>query len=208
MHEGLILATKRKPPDTLDGALAKVLTGDTPNLGGAESLGTIEAIDPHEGKTRVKVVALRDDPVGRMARRGQLGKLSGDGGARLKAARAYQALYERTEIGGSRAIDPTREAVDGGRFSLPDTDRRLEARERLKRLDEKLGERGVGLVRLILIHKFEIAALAKEPRERDHIGRSFKEHLTTLAQALGLIGRGPGRNMIEDAYSMMARRRR
>jgi hypothetical protein len=76
--------------------------------------------------------------------------------ARLMAARRFQAFYERAEIGGAKAIDITRDVVDGGRAILPDRTRQEAINH------NKIGQFGSNLVRRVLGEKrtlVEVAAM-------------------------------------------------
>lgn len=207
--------SKTKKADAqLHDALDAVRAGKVPQIDTGENLGTISAIDPFEQDAvverrkrepeyrgeKVKVVALRDDPVGRMHRRKHLRRdnESDDIAAdlRLRAARHWQMLYEKSEIGGARGIDMTKDVVDGGRFVLPDTDGRLNAQDDLADLNSVLGLEGAHLVRRVLGEKFEIkqvAAMMGETSDRAirYIGRRLVECLDTLAKHLGYVSMKP-----------------
>src|SRR6185312_4211828 len=83
---------------------------------------------------RAKLVNLRDDPIGQMAKRGQIED------EQLQAARKWQAVYDiAASIGGSRGIDPGAMKVDGGKFSEPINDTQFAAIKELERIDVLLG---------------------------------------------------------------------
>jgi hypothetical protein len=141
----------------LSHALEAAHFNQRPNLAEVDDYDAIAIVDPNEAeelvlvgkgppmrikpvrpKMRMRVVALRDDPIGRLAKRRMLGE-GDDRDDRLRAARIWQAYYERAEIGGARGIDPSRDVVDGGGFVMPDTDQRLRAQEKLHKVREALG---------------------------------------------------------------------
>jgi hypothetical protein len=141
----------------LERALEAARFNQRPQLDDAENYDAIAIVDPHEAeelvlvgkgapmrikrvgpKMRLRVVALRDDPIGRIAKRNLLGR-DEDRAHRLLAARIWQAYYERAEIGGARGIDPSRDIVDGGQFTMPETDQRLRAQRKLRELRQVLG---------------------------------------------------------------------
>ena len=106
-------------------ALKEVSDGRVPDVEACDTLGTIETteivIDKDDAgyfvrrRTARKVVNLRADPVGRMAKRGQISALQ------LKAALFWQALYQIAEVGGASGIDPTRgRSSGGGSARMPD----------------------------------------------------------------------------------------
>jgi hypothetical protein len=195
-------------------ALDAVQAGKAPQIIGSGDFGIVSVVDPFEegvvadrkrndpyfdqpGRTpysgeKLKVVRL--DPIGRMHSRKQLRRDNEDDNAnadlRLKAARRWQALYEAAEIGGARGIDPTKDTVDGGTLTLPDTDRRLMAQEELGNIDAKLGEEGTGIVRRVLGEKHGAAAVAAmlgETSERAiaYVRRRVVECLDTMARHWG-----------------------
>src|SRR5262249_46287597 len=151
-----------------------------------------------------KVRALRTDPIGRMHQRKHLHRANetddANANLRLKAARRWQALYEVAEIGGARAIDTTRDVVDGGVLTIPDTDRRRAALKDLAKFDAELGKEGASLLRRVLGDKYgasEVAAMVGDTSERAvaYIRRRIVECLDTVAPLMGysLTARGPRR---------------
>lgn len=136
----------------------------------------------------IKVLrSVRDDPLAGMLARSQIDE------AQFSAGRLWQQYREESEIGGARAIDPTREAVDGGRFKEPDISRMSRALIELKRADESLGSYGASLIHDILGRRMSIAQVAQArsmPRQReiDYLGRRFRECLESLAKLWGYAG--------------------
>jgi hypothetical protein len=210
-----------------DDALAAARENRNPKVDDSDHLGTIAVDDPNEAlrlvqigagapmKVRVqslprlRVVSLRDDPVGRMAKRGQLGDTA-ETKSRLQAAREWQTIYERAEIGGARGIDPTRDHVDGGRYEMPDTDSSLRAQEILNRLRGELGVIGDRLATWVLGEKFPLSKVAvilgkTAAMDVKVLGHRFRECLDTIAVELGhsLDGaRGPRRE--RDEFDRLA----
>src|ERR1700760_3482336 len=83
-------------------------------LGRKAEVAPIEVDDPYatrEGETIVVLRQLRNDPLARLHNHRQIDK------AQYLAGRRYQRDWEIAERG-ARAIDPTRERVDGG--ALPE----------------------------------------------------------------------------------------
>lgn len=56
-----------------------------------------------------------------------------------KAAAKFRTIWERSQLGGARAIDPAIEAVDGGRGNFSPLDSGLDARQELKVVKNLLG---------------------------------------------------------------------
>lgn len=131
---------------------------------------------------------LRNDPVAAMHVAGQIKD------AELMAARRWQRTYERAEIGGARAIDPTKERVDGGQAYDSLSPQRMAATAELAQVRAELGSEGDGIVRDILGLELTIAAAAQkrgwdgEPR-RKYLGQRFRECLHTLCVFYGYVTR-------------------
>lgn len=221
----------KRSENILEAALEAAAVNHEPYINGAEYLGTLEVADPLEeqeiiragrghfvrkkkdAQLRTRVVSLRDDPVGQMAKRGQLGDTTTETEIRLKAARRWQRLYEMAEIGGARGVDPTRDIVDGGRFEMPDTDTRLSAQAELNKLRQALGKIGDRIVTWVLGHKYHLSKvlglLHRAGRiEQKALGCRFRECLDTIAVELGISGetkgaRGPRRR--RDKFDDAAR---
>ena len=133
------------------------------------------------------VRSLRDDPLAGMKARGQIDE------AQYLAGRDWQMYQEHSEIGGVRAIDFTRDAVDGGRFKEPDITRMSVALAELKAGRALLGEYGASIVEDVLMRRrtiVEIANARMMPRQReiDYLGRRFRECLESLAKHWGYAG--------------------
>ena len=80
---------------------------------------------PAELQTVTLVRALRDDPLGRLHARRQIGL------AQYRAGRAWQAAYEAAAIGHVGSIDPSNEPVDGSpKHNGPNLDRITKAARR------------------------------------------------------------------------------
>lgn len=196
--------------------LRKVQMGDRPSIDKLPDLGTIEIFDPTEEqelrdghrkvttlKTRVKIVNLRDDPVGTMAKRDQITPVQ------LEAARKWQAWHDAAQLGSIRGIDPSNVAVDGGRFSEPDLTVQRFAIKQLVRADLKLGEVGAMLVRRVLGDRMtvaQVAAIIGNTSERGvrSLGWRLRECLDTLVSATGAVMEGPKPSTPRDAHAELA----
>jgi hypothetical protein len=146
----------------------------------------VEVADPYEIGAKLLVMrSLRDDPLARMLARAQIDE------AQFAAGRLWQRHHENSEIGGVSAIDPQREAVDGGRIPEPITDRQIKAIQKLTEADRELGREGAAIVRMILGNRYGIAQVASihgdgTEREIWYIGRRFRASLDILAKLWGL----------------------
>lgn len=147
------------------------------------------AIEPGE-----KIVALRsvrNDPLGRLYSHHQIDD------AQYQAGRAFQSDWERAERG-PRAIDPTREYVDGGQMREPITEGQRKAVLRLNRAERELGADGSALVHDILVHGMSMEQIGdrrglRVQRWKDYFSRRFRECLDRLALLYGLANDKPAR---------------
>lgn len=156
-------------------------------------IATLEVANPayepgHPENIATVVVkrALRDDPLGRLHARSQIGE------AQYRAGRDWQALYEAASVGGSiRSVDTTQEPVDGTkRHPEPITERMQKAMREIIRLDRALGDEGKGIVRDVLAERLSMEAVSSRRGNcsrsaLDYYGKRFRECLTTLARELG-----------------------
>jgi hypothetical protein len=156
------------------------------------SVITVTVADPYNAGDKIDVTrSLRDDPLARMAARGQIDRVE------LEAGRHWQTAYERVEIGGATAIDLTREYVDGGRMQEPFTDQQKRAANDLNRarkaITAQFGTTGERVVRYVLAERMSIRDVAAamgttEASQGDlkFYGRTLREALRTLAVVFGL----------------------
>lgn len=141
-----------------------------------------DPFSPSDRNDRILVTrSIRDDPLGRLHARSQIDEVQ------YLAGRRWQALYEAVEIGGARGVDPTREAVDGGRGAVDGlTDARRKAAKQLATSDAMLGKEGKQLVRMVLgDRKFprDVAVIWGDVSEKsvNYVTRRLRECLDTLA---------------------------
>lgn len=141
--------------------------------------------DPLERGAKLRVIrSLRDDTLAYMHSHGQIDD------AQLHAGREWQEYHENCEIGGARAIDPTKEAVDGGRFKEPDNSRYSAAFKALYEARKDLGVDGYQLIQDVLGSRTTLteAAIARghcSLADRKYVGRRFRECLESLAVLWG-----------------------
>lgn len=132
--------------------------------------------------------SLRDDPVAAMHDRGRIDQ------AQYAAARHWQECYERVEIGGARAIDTTKEAVDGGMIPEPFTESQRRAARDLARAGRALGQEGESIIRDILGAKNTLLLAAtrrglSSETELAYFGKRFLESLEVLVLEFGYANR-------------------
>lgn len=136
---------------------------------------------PIEIGAKLRVIrSVRDDPLAGMLSRAQIDQ------AQYEAGRRWQRHHENSEIGGISAIDPAKEAVDGGKMAEPITDRQITAFRQLIAARNELGQDGNDLITEILGSCVSItdAAISRGLNSKDgkaYVGRRFRECLECLA---------------------------
>ena len=149
-------------------------------------VAAVEVDDPLAMEPGEKIVALRsirNDPLGRFHSHRQIDEAQYQGG------RAFQGDWEKAERG-PRAVDPTKEYVDGGRVPEPITEGQRKAVLRLNRIERELGADGSTLVHEILILGMTIEQVGQRrglltQRWKDYFARRLGECLDRLAMIYG-----------------------
>lgn len=131
-------------------------------------------------------VSLRDDPLGLMYARRQIGP------ALYRAGREYQATREAMGIGAGRSASDLKEHVDGGQIASDGiTDRQISAGKKLEALRRRLGDDGYRLLEAVLIDKRTIREIADASpmmsgkAATTFYGHLFRRHLAVAAKAWG-----------------------
>lgn len=146
----------------------------------------IQVKDPFGDQAEV-TRQLRDDPLGRLHSRKQIDD------AQYHAGRAYQRDWETAERG-PRAIDPTKEAVDGGMLAEPITESQQTAARRLNRALKDLGTDGASITHDVLVGGMTMEQVANRRGWRgrtweEYFGKRFRECLDSLAVVYGFAQR-------------------
>jgi len=140
--------------------------------------------DPYsDNGERLEVTrSIRDDPLAAMHSRKEIDD------AQFHAGRRYEKYAEHAEIGNIRAIDPSKESVDGGRFCEPITDEQIAAVRHLSAAAGVLGKRGEWLIREILVRRVTFRQIdpGMTDREMSKLRSRFFECLEDLAGHWGL----------------------
>lgn len=89
-------------------------------------------------------LALRDDPLGSLRAHGAID------GVEYLAGRYWQELQERASVSRMKAIDPSRDMVDGGRAFNFGSDGQRMAMNKLAKANMRLGEAAASLVQHVL----------------------------------------------------------
>lgn len=145
----------------------------------------VEVDDPFEAGGRITVLrSVRDDPLARLRHRNHIDE------AQYSAGRAWQADYEAAEVGGVKAMDTTKEPVDGRRLPEMLTERQQKAMRRIARDDAALGQEGAILVRRVLVQAMTFEMIGAERGDIGqfmikYLGKRFREALETLARVRG-----------------------
>ena len=146
----------------------------------------VEVDDPLALEPGDKIVVLRsirNDPLGRLQSHRQIDEPQYLGG------RAFQNDWEKAERG-PRAVDTTREYVDGGERREPITEGQRNAVRRLNRIERELGADGAVLVHEVLVLGLNMEQVGQRrglssQRWNDYFARRFKECLDRLALIYG-----------------------
>lgn len=149
-------------------------------------VAAVEVDDPlalEPGEKIVTLRSIRNDPLGRLHSHRQLDE------AQYQAGRAFQDDWEKAERG-PRAVDPTREYVDGGSAREPITERQRKAVLRLNRIERELGADGSVLVHEVLILGLTMEQIGlrrglRGQRWIDYFGKRFRECLDRSALIYG-----------------------
>lgn len=150
--------------------------------------------DPMEVGAKINAVrALRNDPLAGLHSRRFIDE------AQYQAGRAFQHDFETAERG-PRAIDPSKEAVDGGRMPEPITEGQRKAAKSLAKIYRVIGQSGSALAHDVLIHGRTVEQIGKSramtsETELKYLGRRFRECLDEMAVIYGLAMKRCGRTM-------------
>jgi len=158
-------------------------------------VASVEIDDPLALELGEKIVAIRsirNDPLARLHSHRQID------GAQYRGGRAFQDDWEKAERG-PRAVDPTREYVDGGQAREPITERQRRAVLRLNRVEHELGADGVVLVHEVLVLGLTMEQIGQRrglrgQRWMDYFSKRLRECLDRLAQTYGFATRNPKPN--------------
>lgn len=153
----------------------------------------VEVDDPYALEPGEKVLALRslrDDPIERLFVRRQIDQAQRDAGA------AYRRDLELAEFGGAKAIDPTKEAVDGGGLiPEPFSESRSEATQRLVKAGQRMGLLQESIVRAVISGNLFPGQVAvrrgfSSRREQESYAWLFRKALDVLAEFYRMASKG------------------
>lgn len=149
--------------------------------------------DPYERGAKITVLrSLRDDPLAALHACNQIDQ------CQYIAGRHWQRAFELAQGTGLRAIDTTREAVDGGQIAQATvTDKQIKAFGDLAKASKALGMEGESIAMDVLGRGLTLSATAAKralttEADRKYIGRRFREALDTLAGVFGYANKTVG----------------
>lgn len=155
----------------------------------AGDYASIEVVDPFDPESKITVFRqTRGDPLGRLHAHHQIDD------AQYLAGRRYQRDLELAGRG-AKAIDPTKEAVDGGCAIDPLPNSQVEATARLVAVHAVLGRQMQGALDGVLMAGLHVEHMAIQmfgrPGDRwaNYYGRMFRDALDMLAVEYGLATR-------------------
>lgn len=145
----------------------------------------VEVDDPYE--VGGKIIAFKNekaDPLERLRQQQDIDE------AQYQAGKAYEMDLERAEIGNVKAIDPSKEAVDGGRMAEAVTEAQRKALMRLREAGRIMGLFAESVVRGVLQSNVSPSQLAiargfVTRREQLQYGWVFRRALEELTQVYG-----------------------
>lgn len=137
--------------------------------------------DPYgrDGEKIAVFRSTRDDILAEMKSRGEIDQ------AQYDAGRKYERYAEQAEIGNVQAIDPGKEAVDGGRGYEGITDSQIDAVRHLAEAARVLGAKGELIVRTVLIDRKRFSHLGMPERATTSVRIRFFTYLEILAEFWG-----------------------
>jgi len=182
-HRGFTVArTKRKAPYDPNKPHDRRATES--NRGIENHLTPKEVDDPYEIGGKIIVMrSTRDDPLADLHARHMIDE------AQYHSGRAFQHDFETAERG-PRAIDFTREAVDGGLMPEPITEAQRASARQLAIVYRALGQDGSAIVHGVLVHNRTRKQVAESrglvgKRWEEYYGMRFRECLDCLALVYG-----------------------
>jgi len=156
---------------------------------GMRELAAREVPDPYDGTKLTVIVNNRESSLAHLLARGLIDhcqKLAGD---------RFRQIYERSIVGGARAIDYEWPKVDGGRFHDPIDDSLREASKHLRVVRTIVGEvdyvilveiAGQGrTVKEVARSWQDIGSPALTKKVELYVGHRFRDALTLLARRWG-----------------------
>lgn len=167
-------------------ALIKGLTADLP-INSKVSIAIVDDPLSNNGGKIPVVRSVRNDPLADMLARGIIDQ------ALYLAGRKWQDLYDRSIVGSVGAIDPTKEAVDGGIMRDPISDSQMRASDEFVKANLMLGKGGRDLMMDLLGKHMTVGQMGEKygcntARLMNFLSLRVRECLTDLAKMFGFVG--------------------
>lgn len=219
----------RRAEERLDEALAAAQENRRPDVDDASDLDVAFVEDPNEAeqlvnvgkgppmrvraktKLRARVRSVRDDPIGQMYKRRQLGK---DADVLLAAAREWQRYREVSTLGAGCGLNPFRESVDGGGGAEIDLAKITEANKQLATVRVAIGVLpelrilGARLLEWVLAQRLSLNQIAEVhfgvAHQRLNLGKSLQQCLAVTATVFGLSAKKTGARRRRDEFDEQA----
>lgn len=134
-------------------------------------------------------VNLKEGPIAWMRHKGIIDD------AQKKAADRFRQLWEAVGGAGAKAMDTTKEPVDGGGAREPITDRQIDAGLKLKECRAIIGHRAYMIVEKVCGEGYSINDFSHTQRERKTNADYLKDALTDLSVHFGYASK-PGRQRL------------
>lgn len=139
--------------------------------------------DPMERGAKIAVMrSIRDDKLAAMRSRDEIDE------AQFLAGRKYEMIYEWCEVGNVQAINPTKEAVDGGGWGDVLSNRQINATRDLSDIRAHIGADADELMHRILIRRMTFGSLGLSERKTAELRRGFFHILEQMAHYWGYVG--------------------
>ncbi len=189
------MTTKRRTPYDPSKPVHDRRAADRELVRGA-MVSVIDIDDPFESGAKITAIrSTRNDPLAGLHARQQIDEAQYQGG------RAFQKDFETAERG-PRAIDPSKDCVDGGMLPEPITEAQRKAALKLKRVYAKLEQDGSALVHDVLINGLSFRQIAgargfEGRRWEEFFGSSFQICLHKLSYVYGFATEPAGKQRMQ-----------
>ena len=163
---------------------------DAPLTSWSQFLHELDAGVPHAGRERAMV--------NRRTLMGGFCRFHGTE-AQEKAAAKFKAIYERSQVGGARAVDPSKEPVDGGGINPESViESGADARRAYNEMHMKFGRQFLMHIEFVVIGDHGPTAYARwvtrsqkpDGREVGRVSVEFRRMMDLMATHMKLQGRG------------------
>jgi hypothetical protein len=186
----------------LDDKIRRVENNSVTNVVPFRKLAHRVVQDPYTGERQSSLVNNRGDLLGAMRAKRVLKH-----DWQLAVARHIEQAFERSQVGGVKAMDFSREPVDGGQIARDGYhDGHKRAYETLAKARQALGADTYKLIETVLRDRHsltDVASMTGHPYEL--VRERFRTALTTLAETFGLSGQAPSRKTPQDRHAFAAR---